>query len=274
MAAGCCASAIGSPSRCSLNGSRGAGPWPGRFLELALHSGHYRARLGRRIQRDPHEHAQLRRHGSLTPTLYHSGLSGDVGAVVRHFARQHSLERVALVGYSMGGNLVLKLAGEWGSQPPLSAVAAVCPAIDLAAGADALHEPLNRAYEWKFLRGPEGALCPQAGAVPGQVCVCHRDWAGALHSAVRSQNRLPLLRLSRRGRLLLPRRQRPRGRPNRPADVHPARPGRPFHPPASGNPRQNPCQRLTSPLSRRAMEATAPIFPAIRATRFTGLRRP
>jgi len=90
---------------------------------------------------------------ALTPTLYHSGQSGDVGAVIRHYAQQCSLERVALVGYSMGGNLVLKLAGEWGKQPPLCAVAAVCPAIDLAAGADALHEPLNRAYEWNFLRG-------------------------------------------------------------------------------------------------------------------------
>jgi hypothetical protein len=87
----------------------------------------------------------------LTPTLYHSGLSGDVGAVVRHFVRRRGLERVALAGYSMGGNLVLKLAGEWGSQLPLCAVAAVCPAIDLAAGADALHEPANRLYEWKFL---------------------------------------------------------------------------------------------------------------------------
>ena len=90
---------------------------------------------------------------ALTPTLYHSGLSADVGAVVRHYAQQFALDRVALVGYSMGGNLVLKLAGEWGSQTPLCAVAAVCPAIDLAAGADALHEPLNRAYEWNFLRG-------------------------------------------------------------------------------------------------------------------------
>jgi hypothetical protein len=90
---------------------------------------------------------------TLTPTLYHSGLSGDVGAVVRHFAERRGLERVALVGYSMGGNLVLKLAGEWGYRPPLVAVAAVCPAIDLADGADALHEPLNRGYEWRFLRG-------------------------------------------------------------------------------------------------------------------------
>ena len=90
---------------------------------------------------------------ALTPTLYHSGLSGDVAAVVQHFAAKFGLHRFALVGYSMGGNLVLRMAGEWGARPPLAAVATVCPAIDLAAGSDALHEPLNRVYEAHFLRG-------------------------------------------------------------------------------------------------------------------------
>jgi len=90
---------------------------------------------------------------TLTPTLYHSGLSGDVGVVVRHYAERFGLERVALAGYSMGGNLVLKLAGEWGNRPPLCAVAAVCPSTDLAPGSDALHEGFNRLYEWNFLRG-------------------------------------------------------------------------------------------------------------------------
>ena len=89
---------------------------------------------------------------ALTPTLYHSGLSADVGAVVDYFTAKFSLESVALVGYSMGGNLTLKLAGERGSRQPLIAVATVCPAIDLAAGADALHEPANRVYEAHFLR--------------------------------------------------------------------------------------------------------------------------
>jgi hypothetical protein len=103
----------------------------------------------------------------LTPTLYHSGLSGDVGAVVRHFVRRRGLERVALVGYSMGGNLVLKLAGEWGSQPPLCAVAAVCPAINLAAGADALHEPINRLYEWRFLLSLMARYRRKARLFPG-----------------------------------------------------------------------------------------------------------
>ena len=104
---------------------------------------------------------------ALPPTLYHSGLSGDLGAVVRHYAGRFSLERVALVGYSMGGNMVLKLAGEWGSQAQLCAVAAVCPAIDLAPGADALHEPLNRAYEWRFLRGLLARYSRKARLFPG-----------------------------------------------------------------------------------------------------------
>jgi predicted alpha/beta-fold hydrolase len=87
--------------------------------------------------------------------------------VVRHFTRQHSLTRVALAGYSMGGNMVLKLAGEWGNASPLVAVAAVCPAIDLAVGADALHEPLNRAYEWRFLRGLMARYQRKALLFPG-----------------------------------------------------------------------------------------------------------
>ncbi len=89
-----------------------------------------------------------------TPTLYHSGLSGDVRAVLEHFAGEHGLERMAMVGYSMGGNLVLKLAGELGGVAApgwLRAVAAVSPVTDLAESADALHEAGNRLYEWNFL---------------------------------------------------------------------------------------------------------------------------
>jgi len=87
------------------------------------------------------------------PTLYNSSLSGDVAAVARHVVENDGISRFALVGFSMGGNLVLKLAGEWGDKGPAEfrAVAAVCPAMDLAASADALHETANRIYEWYFL---------------------------------------------------------------------------------------------------------------------------
>ena len=90
---------------------------------------------------------------ALSPTLYHSGLSADIGVVVRALISERSLERLALVGFSMGGNLVLKLAGEWGREAPpqLKAVATVCPSIELAASADALHRLRNRLYEQYFL---------------------------------------------------------------------------------------------------------------------------
>ena len=90
----------------------------------------------------------------LTPTLYHSGLSSDVLAILRHFASLYSLQSISLIGYSMGGNLVLKLAGDLGpdAPPELHSVIGVSPAIDLGPSADALHEPLNRVYELKFLR--------------------------------------------------------------------------------------------------------------------------
>lgn len=87
------------------------------------------------------------------PTLYNSSLSADVAAVARHMVEHEGVSHFALAGFSMGGNLVLKLAGEWGKNGPreFRAVAAVCPAMDLAASADALHEPANRLYEWYFL---------------------------------------------------------------------------------------------------------------------------
>ncbi len=90
----------------------------------------------------------------LAPTLYHSGLSGDVRAVAEFFAGRFNLDQMAWVGYSMGGNMVLKAAGEYGAAPPkwLRAVIGVSPVVDMQPSADALHDPRNRLYEWNFLR--------------------------------------------------------------------------------------------------------------------------
>ncbi|MFZ0957568.1 MAG: alpha/beta fold hydrolase [Candidatus Sulfotelmatobacter sp.] len=87
------------------------------------------------------------------PTLYNSSLSGDVAAVAQNVVENDGVSRFVLIGFSMGGNLVLKLAGEWGNHAPAQfrAVVAVCPAMDLAASADALHEPANRLYEYYFM---------------------------------------------------------------------------------------------------------------------------
>jgi uncharacterized protein len=90
---------------------------------------------------------------ALSPTLYHSGRSQDIAAVARNLIDQDRISRFALAGFSMGGNLVLKLAGEWRREAPAQfrAVVAVCPSVNLAASADALHLPANRLYEYYFM---------------------------------------------------------------------------------------------------------------------------
>ncbi len=106
---------------------------------------------------------------ALAPVLYHSGLSNDIAAVAREIIERDRISRLALAGFSMGGNLVLKLAGEWGEQAPpqFRAVAACCPALDLGASADALHEPANRIYETYFLWALRRRMLHKARLFPG-----------------------------------------------------------------------------------------------------------
>jgi len=104
-----------------------------------------------------------------SPTLYHSGRSRDVAAVAHNLIERDQISRLALAGFSMGGNLVLKTAGEWSKEgpPQFRAVAAVCPALDLAASADALHEKSNRLYELYFLWKLRRSLRAKARFFPG-----------------------------------------------------------------------------------------------------------
>jgi uncharacterized protein len=106
----------------------------------------------------------------LAPTLYHSGRSADVAAVAQSLIANDGIRRFALCGFSMGGNLVLKTAGEWGSSGPkeFCAVTAVCPAIDLAASADALHLPANRLYEQYFLWKLKARMRAKNQCFPGK----------------------------------------------------------------------------------------------------------
>lgn len=89
----------------------------------------------------------------LTPTLYNSGMSGDYRSVLYDLIAE-GFEHIFFAGYSMGGNLVTKMAGELGSSAPhqLRGAAVVCPAIDLSRCADALDERQNYLYQWHFVR--------------------------------------------------------------------------------------------------------------------------
>lgn len=89
----------------------------------------------------------------LAATLYHSGLSDDILAVLEDLTRSYGLTRIWTVGYSMGGNLVLRAAGHIGASfPALKGVVAVAPSIDPAACVEALERRENWIYQLHFLR--------------------------------------------------------------------------------------------------------------------------
>ena len=95
-------------------------------------------------------------HGTehLSPGLYNSGLSGDYRAVALELIARDALPELFFAGHSMGGNLVLKMAGDFGAAAPpqLRGIVAVSPSLELAACADALGEPRNAFYQWHFVR--------------------------------------------------------------------------------------------------------------------------
>jgi predicted alpha/beta-fold hydrolase len=102
-------------------------------------------------------------------TLYHSGLSQDVEKLVAWLTTSAGIRRVALVGFSMGGNQVLRALGRWGAKAPPQVVcaAAVSPSCNLALSSDRIHEPHNRLYEWWFLQSLRRSYRRKAALWPG-----------------------------------------------------------------------------------------------------------
>lgn len=90
----------------------------------------------------------------LTSTIYHGGLSSDLAAVVKELIEKDGVQRMLVVGFSLGGNLVLKLAGEYGEDPPpeILGICAVSPSVDLNASADMILKRSNWIYHRDFVR--------------------------------------------------------------------------------------------------------------------------
>jgi hypothetical protein len=86
--------------------------------------------------------------------LFHSGLTADAAHVVSELTMVDGLPAIAVAGYSLGGNLALKLASEYGAHAPASlvAVAAVSPIIEIEACVRALERRENALYNWNFVR--------------------------------------------------------------------------------------------------------------------------
>lgn len=108
----------------------------------------------------------------LSQGLYHSGLTADPLFVIRELLDRDGVREVAVAGYSLGGNLALKLAGELGaSLPALIAVCAVSPTMDLSGCVKALERRANIPYQFNFVRNLKARMRRKAAAFPGSYAV-------------------------------------------------------------------------------------------------------
>ena len=90
----------------------------------------------------------------LSAGLFHSGLTADAKLVIDELTAVDGITGIGVAGYSLGGNLALKLAGEYADGPPraLRAVAAVSPILEIGECVHALERPSNFIYQWNFVR--------------------------------------------------------------------------------------------------------------------------
>ena len=126
---------------------------------------------------------------SLTPTLYNSGMSADYKAVLEELTNGDGFEQVFFVGYSMGGNLVTKMTGEYGDAAPkaLRGVCVVCPAMDLGACADALELRENFFYQRHFVKGLMARYARKARLFPKRY---PKNGFGEVHSVREFDNKI------------------------------------------------------------------------------------
>ena len=104
----------------------------------------------------------------LSRGLYHSGLTQDPLCVMQELIEQDGVAAVVIAGYSLGGNLAIKLAGDLGDTAPvaLKGVCAVSPTLDLAGCVDALERRANVVYQWNFVRQLKARMRRKVAAFP------------------------------------------------------------------------------------------------------------
>ena len=104
----------------------------------------------------------------LSRGLYHSGLTADPRFVLTELREHDGLRAFGVAGYSLGGNLAMKLAGELGASdlPEVRAFCAVSPVLELEACVRAIERRENRAYEWNFCRNLQGRMRRKARVFP------------------------------------------------------------------------------------------------------------
>jgi len=108
-----------------------------------------------------------------TARRYHSGETGDLAATVEHLIAAHAIRTLAAVGFSLGGNVLVKWLGETGADNPLRCAVAISPPLVLERCAERLERGFSRAYQWWLMRSMRASVLAQFTA--SDACPVDRD---------------------------------------------------------------------------------------------------
>jgi len=111
----------------------------------------------------------------LSPTLYHAGLTNDLRVIIDELIRIDQLSRIMVAGFSLGGNMALKLAGEYGDEPlaEVKAICAVSPSVDLRTSTTRMARRRNWLYQQSFLKRLKMRIRKKAELFPGSYDASH-----------------------------------------------------------------------------------------------------
>ncbi len=124
------------------------------------HKSSYMVRLARKLYQNGERVLRVNLRGNgpnahLAKRPYHGGTSDDLLSVLQILKQQHPDSPLYLLGFSLGGNVSLKLAGELGEAGPalIKQIITVCAPIDLTRTLSLLMQPRNHLYQRYYVRG-------------------------------------------------------------------------------------------------------------------------
>jgi predicted alpha/beta-fold hydrolase len=103
------------------------------------------------------------------PRGYHSGETTDVTYIVNLLRERDKQSSIAVIGFSLGGNVLLKWLGETGKDNPLQAAIAVSVPFELHKAVARIQNGFSRCYQWYFLKCLRERLTHKFQSVPGHI---------------------------------------------------------------------------------------------------------
>ena len=100
------------------------------------------------------------------PRSYHSGETGDLNTFITHLRREEPGTPIAVVGVSLGGNVLLKWLGEQAEAAPVSAGVAISVPFLLDVAAVKLNSGFSRIYQWRLLQSLRNSLINKSKTLP------------------------------------------------------------------------------------------------------------